>query len=390
MPFPMPTPIGTAFADRAPRYDLVVVGAGIVGLGHAYEGLHRGLRVAVVDRAAGIVGASIRNFGHIGVTGQSGQALEFAQVARKRWQRLSVEADFWLGEAGAIVVARAEDELRVLEEFHAERGTGSAVLLSAERVAECTPVTSGVVGGAWLPRDLQVDPRSAAPRIAAWLAQSGVDFFWSTAATGVATGIVQTARGDLLAGQVIVAVNADVDGLYPAVASAAGLLRCSLDMLSARATLVRELSMPLLTGWSMVRYSGFAGLPTTAGVRDRLASEHPELAALDVNQMYTQRPGGELIIGDTHYVGEVASPFQREDAFDHLLGITTELFGVRDLQVLERWQGVYAKADREFLVESPQPDVTIVSVTTGIGMSTGLGLASSVMDTVFGSLVSTG
>ena len=106
MPFSMPAPIGTAFADRAPRYDLVVVGAGIVGLGHAYEGHRRGLRVAVVDRSAAIVGASIRNFGHIGVTGQSGQALEFAQVARKRWQRLSVEADLWLGEAGAIVVAR--------------------------------------------------------------------------------------------------------------------------------------------------------------------------------------------------------------------------------------------------------------------------------------------
>ena len=386
MPQPTISPSGTAFGDRAARYDLVVVGSGIVGLGHAYEGYRRGLSVAVVDRAAGIFGASIRNFGHIGVTGQSGLALEYAEAARASWRRLAVEADFWLSDAGAIVVARAEDEFAVLEEFNAERGAGSAVLLSAERAAECTPVTSDLVGGAWLSRDLQVDPRSAAPRIAEWLARVGIHFFWSTTVTTVATGLVHTTRGDLTAGQVVVAVNADVDGLYPEVAAAAGLERCSLDMLSARATLVRELATPLLTGWSMVRYSGFAGLPSTAGLRQRLAAEHPDLAGLDVNQMYTQRPGGDLIIGDTHHVAETADPFQREEAFDRLLDLSRELFGAADLRVHERWQGVYAKADGEFLVESPADGVMVVSVTTGIGMSTGLGLAASVIGTVFGEL----
>jgi FAD dependent oxidoreductase TIGR03364 len=387
----MSTPLtsipGTGFAERRARYDLVVVGAGIIGLGHAYEAHRRGLTVAVVDRAATISGASIRNFGHVGVTGQSGAALAYAEVARSRWQRLAVEADFWLSEAGAIMVARADDEYAVLEEFTAERGKGASVMLSAERVAEYTPVDPArVVGGAWLPQDVQVDPRSAAPRIAEWLGQAGIHFFWCTTVTAVTGGTVYTNRGEIATGQAIVAVNHDVDGLYPEVAAAAGLVRCSLDMMSARATLVRALATPLLTGWSMVRYSGFAGLASTPALRSRLAAEHPELAALDLNQMYTQRMNGDLIIGDTHASSATPSPFQSEPAFEQLVQLTTELFGTTDLRVHERWQGVYAKADEEFLVESPEEGVTVVSVTTGIGMTTGLGVAASVMEGLFAPL----
>ena len=51
-------------------FDLVVVGAGIVGLAHAYTAAKRGLQVCVVERDAACVGASIRNFGFITVTGQ--------------------------------------------------------------------------------------------------------------------------------------------------------------------------------------------------------------------------------------------------------------------------------------------------------------------------------
>jgi glycine/D-amino acid oxidase-like deaminating enzyme len=52
------------------NFDLIVVGAGIVGLAHAYTAAKRGLSVCVVERDAACVGASIRNFGFITVTGQ--------------------------------------------------------------------------------------------------------------------------------------------------------------------------------------------------------------------------------------------------------------------------------------------------------------------------------
>ncbi len=128
--------------------DVVVVGAGIVGLAHAAEASARGQSVVVVERDERAVGASLRNFGHGGVTAQAGRALRLARVARQRWLELGRVAGFWVGETGAVVVARADDERAVLEELAAERDD-EVVLLDPGGVRERAPVdSSGVVGGA--------------------------------------------------------------------------------------------------------------------------------------------------------------------------------------------------------------------------------------------------
>src|ERR1700759_1894957 len=93
-------------------------------------------------------------------------------AARREWLRLAREAGFWLRDAGTVVVARADDEYAVLEDFHAERGD-DVVLLDAAEVRSRVPVAGDVVGGAWLPLEGRVDARTAVAGIAAWLAALG-------------------------------------------------------------------------------------------------------------------------------------------------------------------------------------------------------------------------
>ena len=357
----------------AQHYDLAVVGAGIVGLAHAAAAARRGLRVVVIERSTSIVGSSIRNFGHIGVGMHVGRARDYADVSRRLWIDLASEAGFWMRESGAVLVARADDELAILEE------SGMGAVLSAAEVAALVPAV-GAVGGLHSPLDLQVDPREAAPAIARYLGARGVDFRWRTSALGAETGVVHTSRGEIRAEAVVVATNFDVDQLYPELAERHGVVRCSLDMLLADGV---GLTLPLLTGTSMLRYTAFASTPSAGAVRARLTAEHPELIDLDINQMYTQRPDGTLVVGDTHFRGTAVDPFQGEQSFTVLERITRELFG-RPLRVRERWQGVYASAPGEFLIEEPTDGVRVVAVTTGIGMTTGLGLGDSIVTELFG------
>jgi D-hydroxyproline dehydrogenase subunit beta len=363
--------------------DVAIVGAGIVGLAHAVEAVRRGLSVIVVERDERATGASVRNFGHGCFTVQSGEALDYALIARERWLELAGLAGFWVTDAGTVVVARAKDELAVLEEF-AEMRDGQVELLDRADVLRRVPLGSAdVLGGAWLPLDLRIDPRAAIPALAAWLARQGVEFRWSTAALGAESGHLTTSRGDIEADLVVVASGHDLDRLFPRLAERAGLERCTLHMLRVASPGDRRIDPAVLTGLSLLRYRGFAECPSLTAVHDRFARERPHLLDADVNLMLTQRPDGDLTIGDTHAYARTPSPFRDEQLDELLLVETAALLGVDHLAVRERWHGVYAHAPgREFLVAAPAPGIYAVAVTSGIGMTTALGLAPAVLDGV--------
>lgn len=91
--------------------------------------------------------------------------------------------------------------------------------------------------------------------------------------------------------------------------------------------------------------------------------------------MLTQRHDGTLLIGDSHHTETTQDPFLSEATSDTLLRAATDLLG-RNFEVLQRWQGVYASSPQQsFLIKDVAPNVTAVSVTSGIGMTISFGLA---------------
>ncbi|MFF3664550.1 TIGR03364 family FAD-dependent oxidoreductase [Microtetraspora malaysiensis] len=362
------------------RADIVIVGAGIVGLAHAVDAVRRGLSVVVVERDEHAVGASVRNFGHGCVTAQDGPALEYALDARAAWIRLAKEAGFWVRECGTVVVARADDERAVLEEFRDRRGDQVRLLDRADVEAR-VPVGPDAVGGAWLPLDIRVNPREAVHALASWLAAQGVRFLWGTAALTIEPGLVRTARGDVAATAVVLAAGHDLDRHFPDLADEAKVERCALQMLRVRAPWDRAVDPAVFSGFSLLRYRGFGGCPSLSAVRARLEAEHPDLVAAGLNLMLTQRPDGDLTLGDTHVYGRTLDPFNAEVLDEAVLAQAARLLGTGPLRVVERWRGVYAASpDRDFLVEAPLPGVRAVAVTSGVGMTTALGLAPRVLD----------
>jgi FAD dependent oxidoreductase TIGR03364 len=360
--------------------DLVVVGAGVVGLAHAIEAHARGHSVVVVERDARAVGASVRNFGHVGTTLQGGEAEAYAATARERWLSLAPKAGFEVLEVGTVVVARNEAELAVLEEFAGEH-PGLARLLGPGQVRDLfPPATAEVVGGAHLPQDLRLDPREAIPSLAEWLQSVGVRFAWNTHAGSVAEGVVHTSRGDFHGAAIVYASGHDLDRLFPDIAEDHGVRRCLLHMFEVALPGNVRIGPAILTGTGMLRYPALAAMPSVAAVRAQIEEQQPELLDHAVNLMLTQRPDGSLVLGDTHHNDRTHQPFDDEPVAELLLREGSRLLGAK-LAVRRRWRGIYAESPAtDFLIAQPHPGTRVVSVTSGIGMTTGLGLAPAVLD----------
>lgn len=367
--------------------DLVIVGAGIIGLAHAAEAVHRGLSVQIVERDEVAVGASVRNFGHACITAQGPELVEIAQASRRGWLRTARLAGLWAPEAGAIVLARNRAEAALLEEFHESRGRDAVRLLSAAEAAgrldgAGRSADPDIVGAAWLPADLRVDPRTAVADIAGWLAaRPDVRFHWRTTALGCTDATVHTSRGPIRGRHVLVCVGHDLDRLYPATAEEYDVLRCRLQMALVDAPTGYDQDAAVLTGTSMLRYGGLAGLPSAVAVRAELQRHEPDLLELGANLMFTRRPDGTLLVGDSHHYGVSADPFIDEQVSEHLLDGVARVLGVPRLRVRQRWQGVYASSGRTDILRAVhEPTVSSVTVTTGLGMTLAFGLAAQTLD----------
>lgn len=359
----------------------MIVGAGIVGLAHAWAATKHGHRVVVIERDAWAVGASIRNFGHICTTAQAGLALELALAARETWLDVAADAGIPVTQAGTVVLARTTAESAVLEAFAAERGDQVQVLTARQAVERIGFAAPGLLGGAHLPLDLRVDAPTAIPALADHLATLGVDFRFGENVLDIDDGVVRTTRGTVRGDRVILAIGHDVDRFFPDVAAGIELQRCRLRMLEIDAPAGIRMDPALLTGLSMLRYDGFGLLPEAAAVREEIRATRPELIDQVVNLMSTQRPDRRLILGDTHHYAVTETPFEDESSDELLLAEFRRLFGAEHLAVRRRWRGVYASsAKTPFLVAEPAPGVTVVSVTSGIGMTTSFGLAAAVLE----------
>jgi FAD dependent oxidoreductase TIGR03364 len=374
--------------------DVLVVGAGIVGLAHACAALARGLSVTIIDRDARAVGASVRNFGHCCVTAQSGELLELALVAREKWLEYSAKAGFFSVESGALAIARSTTELAVLDELSElseSREAGQVGLLTAHEAKQRlghdqrhAGHENDILGGALLRDDLRVDPREVARSLARWLAaQSGVKFLWQTSYLGSDGDLARTSRGSLHAARTILCVGHDLDYLFPNLAAKAKIERCALQMMRVESPKGLVLRPAVLTGTSMLRYPAFAETSAAVALKAELTDERPELLEIGANVMFTQRPNGTLIVGDSHRYATTMDPFQAEKVSRILLAEVAAILGVTELKVKERWQGIYASSPRQpFVIEEVAPGVTAAIVTSGVGMTISFGLAEKTFRTL--------
>jgi D-hydroxyproline dehydrogenase subunit beta len=367
-----------------PSFDLAVVGGGIVGLAHALAATRRNLRVIVLDRDARANGASIRNFGFITVTGQSeGTVWRRALRSRDIWIELATKANIPIVHRNECVIVHSEAALDVLEAFAATEMGAQCRLLTSQELVERVPMARGnaIAGGLWSPLDLRIEPRTAIPALADYLAAQGVTLRYGVQVYAVATPAIQTSAGTISAERVIVAPGPDLTTLYPQTFARNGVRQCKLHMLRLAPQPPQwRLPAAIMSDFALTRYPGFSAQPGAAALATTLAAQYPQIFAYGIHLIVVQSADGSLIVGDSHEYGTTMDPFFSSDVEATMLGLAHDVMQIPNADVIERWIGIYPQSPaREWFADAPDARTRVVAVTTGNGMSTSFGLAEEVI-----------
>ena len=369
------------------KYDVAVIGGGIVGLATAYAANQKGYSVILFERHQKPLGATIRNFGMVWPIGQGPSTLGRALKSREIWLTLAKKAKFWAETKGSLHLAYHEDELNVLEEFvntttHLPyRCELLTPVETTEKSNAFNPV--GLEGAMFSATEVNVDPREATLKLHHYFKkQLGITIEYNTAISQISYPYLYSGDQKFAAERIFVCSGADFETLYPETFKNSKLTKCKLQMLqTVPQPMGWKLGPNLAAGLTLQHYASFDHCESLASLKDRISRELPEYNKWGIHVMMSQAYSGALTIGDSHEYGWALEPFDKEEINILIMKYLSRFVKVPSLRIAQHWNGVYAKlpGKTEFIAH-PEDHVTIVNGLSGAGMTLSFGLAEELVD----------
>jgi len=364
--------------------DVAIVGAGILGLAHAYWAARRGRSVVVFERTPKSMGASVRNFGMIWPIGQrAGKTHQMAVRSSATWTEVLKDARMPYRPTGSLHVVYQSDEADVAQEF-CERAPAqgySCQWLSPLQVLAKSHVVipDGLIGAIWSDTELTLDPRQVMAEMPRYLTEKfGVQFRFGTAVHSIRLPKIEAGGEIWIAQHAIVCGGDDFETLYPELFAGSGITRCKLQMMRTPPQPAGwELGPSLAAGLTLRFYPAFEicteSLPR---YKARVAREMPDYERWAIHLLVSQTADGALTLGDSHQYGLAVDIFNKEEVDQLILQNARTFLQVPDLSIAERWYGVYAKhPEASYVSIDAAPEVRIVTAPGGSGMTLSFGLA---------------
>ena len=147
--------------------NIVIIGAGVAGLGIGWRLLQAGCQVTILERAQPSTGASWAAAGMLAVTAELEEACEaergLALRSHALWPGFAAELEaasgrkVFLSRVGALLLAADAAELEVLR----SREQGELRVLGRDQARALVPLLGdGTLGGLWSPHEAHVDNRA--------------------------------------------------------------------------------------------------------------------------------------------------------------------------------------------------------------------------------------
>lgn len=366
------------------KFDLLVVGGGILGTFHAYHALKKNLKVALLERNSVPQGATVRNFGQVVPSGMDLKWQNFGRESLAIYNELHAQADLTIRQNGSVYIASNDEELQLIEELAELNKINDyeSVLLSKN---ECIKKYDGLrsdycKGGLFFPQELSVDSADMIVKLHKLLQEKmGLQIIYNTTVVETneddqkCTAIIADGE-EYTASKIIICGGHEFKTLYPNVFNESDLEVSKLQMLQTKPQGIYSLQGNILTGLSIRRYESFSECPSFQKIKS-LEDPNSFEKKFGVHILFKQALDGSIILGDSH---EYADAKNADDlGFDLNMEIdefmiheAKKIIDLPTYEIQRRWFGVYSQCKTKDIFEhNPSPNIHIVTGIGGKGMT---------------------
>jgi len=350
------------------NYDVVIVGAGIVGAACADELARRGMRVAILDREMIGGGATAAGMGHVVVMDDSEAQFALTRYSQRLWRTLRPELpdDVEYEQCGTIWVAADDEEMvevRRKHEYYGSRGVRTQVLDARELNALEPNLRDGMAGGLLVPEDVVLYPPCAARFLIERAKKHGAELLLGACVAKIGQGEVLLSDGSSIAGKVLV--------------NAAG---------AWAAALTPGVEIKMRKGHLVItdRYRGF--LRHQLVELGYLKSAH-SVASDSVAFNVQPRRTGQILIGSSRQYGAEHKEVDQEILRRMLLRAQEYMPELGSMSAVRTWTGFRAATPDKLPLIGPWPGDESLFLATGhegLGITTSLATAKILADQITG------
>lgn len=381
------------------KYDLIVVGSGILGTFHAYHALRAGLKVLLLEKDNYPVGATVRNFGQAVPSGMVDQWFRYGVRGLEVYQSLQKEFDISVRNNGSVYIASDEDEQQLIHELkeHYDTIGYACKLLSATDVLAKYPAlkSSYVREGLFFPQEVSVEPDQMIYKVHAYMQEQFDKFtllynFPVINCENNADGVsVKTSNGSAYSGEKIVICNGnEFKLLFPEIYSKSGQVVSKLQMLRTVPMPEVQLEGNILTGLTIRRYESFETYCPSFNTIST-PDHYKELKKWGIHILFKKAVDGSFIIGDSHEYADANQlddlGFRISDYINQLMLNEAARIANFDVhKISTSWAGYYPQHPDKNIVEIDVTEsIFIRTCIGGKGMTAGIGYTEESVKKIF-------
>lgn len=378
------------------KFDLIVIGAGIMGTFHAYHAAKMGKKVLLLEKDNKPVGSTIQNFGQVVPSGLDAYWQKYGRRSLEIYDYLQSQADFTLLKNGSVYVASNSDEVILANEaaeIHQQAGYNVAILTKKETQSRFPDLKADYIQSSiFYPEEYSVNASEFIYKLINYCVDTlGVTYKNSTLAIHVEESIdgakVETAAKEVFTAEKVIICSGYVfNALFPEIYQKSGLIVSKLQMLKTVPLKQMFLKSNILTGLTIRRYEAFENCPSFSKIT--LPKELLELKKYGIHLLFKQLPDGSIIVGDSHEyagVGDVENlGLGVQDHINNLMKTEAKrILEIPDAAYSQAWAGYYAQHPDGIFEFKISKNIEIRTGIGGKGMTTSAGYSEEKIKLLF-------